>query len=429
MVMNKEVIFVGILAVLCLGLLGVAFLGPKKAPKDTTPPASTDTSTTPAANPDDLTAGSTATTNFGQGSTPTPNSPNTTTTPFGTNPTGGTTGGGTPFGGSTSAATAGGGTFGTTTGGGFTGGTTGGGFASTSPAVVTPAPTDAGPKTYTVASGDTLADISMHFYGSTKHVKDILKANPGVVPEDLKIGQKLIIPDIGTATAATNPTPGATPGTGTTDAAGTYTVKAGDTLYGIAQRELGSPSKANIKAIASLNGMDVDDDLQVGKVLKMPAKADGTAVSPTNATPSPTPGADAGTGDNTYTIESGDTLQAISKKKYGTSGHWKAILAANAGLDPSDLKVGQKITLPDLPSKAAPTPTPAATGGTTGGGTFGTTAGATTGGGTFGTAGGTTSDGSTGGGFQPSATGSHPTSLDSLTPPPAPAPTPAPNSP
>jgi nucleoid-associated protein YgaU len=47
-----------------------------------------------------------------------------------------------------------------------------------------------------------------------------------------------------------------------------------------------------------------------------------------------------------YTIKSGDTLEAIARAELGSGQKWNAIVAANPGLDPKALKIGQKIKLP-----------------------------------------------------------------------------------
>ena len=48
----------------------------------------------------------------------------------------------------------------------------------------------------------------------------------------------------------------------------------------------------------------------------------------------------------TYTVKPGDTLFHIAKARYGDGNLWKKIAAANPGLSPSTIKVGQKITIP-----------------------------------------------------------------------------------
>ena len=52
------------------------------------------------------------------------------------------------------------------------------------------------------------------------------------------------------------------------------------------------------------------------------------------------------TGGGKYTVKAGDTLFHIAATHYGSGGQWKKIAAANPGLNPSKLKVGQTITLP-----------------------------------------------------------------------------------
>lgn len=53
----------------------------------------------------------------------------------------------------------------------------------------------------------------------------------------------------------------------------------------------------------------------------------------------------------TYTVLPGDTLGAISKKAYGTTRHWKAILEANRDVIPSEAKMraGAELRLPNIP--------------------------------------------------------------------------------
>lgn len=56
----------------------------------------------------------------------------------------------------------------------------------------------------------------------------------------------------------------------------------------------------------------------------------------------------AGPNARAYIVQSGDTLAAISRKFYNTSGKWKDILDANAGTldDAAKLKVGQRLVIP-----------------------------------------------------------------------------------
>ncbi len=60
---------------------------------------------------------------------------------------------------------------------------------------------------------------------------------------------------------------------------------------------------------------------------------------------------------SSYVIQAGDTLMQISAAAYGSSKHWRRILDANPGLDPSAMPVGKAIMLPvltDAPGNAVP---------------------------------------------------------------------------
>jgi nucleoid-associated protein YgaU len=64
------------------------------------------------------------------------------------------------------------------------------------PAPATPPPAETGPRTYKVASGDTLAKISKQFYGTPTRWQEILQANHDKLHNDksLQIGMELTIP-------------------------------------------------------------------------------------------------------------------------------------------------------------------------------------------------------------------------------------------
>jgi nucleoid-associated protein YgaU len=68
----------------------------------------------------------------------------------------------------------------------------------------------------------------------------------------------------------------------------------------------------------------------------MPPEAGGAtpAAAATPAAPGP------------YTVRKGDTLYAIARTKYGDGKQWQKIVAANPGLRPETLKVGQTINIP-----------------------------------------------------------------------------------
>lgn len=53
-----------------------------------------------------------------------------------------------------------------------------------------------------------------------------------------------------------------------------------------------------------------------------------------------------GNGQSEYVIQRGDNLYRISERLLGSTRRWKEIQDLNPGLDPTKLKVGQKIKIP-----------------------------------------------------------------------------------
>ena len=121
-----------------------------------------------------------------------------------------------------------------------------------------------------------------------------------------------------------------------------YTVKSGDTLEGIARTQLGDGQKW--KSIVEMNpGLD-PKALKIGQKIKMPA---GGAASAKESSAPATGAANSAT--NTYTVQKGDTLMALSRKFYGSESDWKRILDANSGVlkgDKEGLRPGMKLTIP-----------------------------------------------------------------------------------
>jgi len=163
---------------------------------------------------------------------------------------------------------------------------------------------------YQVQPGDTLAKIARMYYGSEQHAGYLQQANPDIAdPAALRTGIRLRIPELpasastsigrlasgGTGSGAQTPrepdgsarrsAPGAKPeilpaganpagaarSAAPTSASRTYVVKAGDSFYGIAKRELGSATRW--KELLALNSDLVDGEpknLQAGHVIKLP---------------------------------------------------------------------------------------------------------------------------------------------------------------
>jgi len=127
---------------------------------------------------------------------------------------------------------------------------------------------------YTIVRGDTLSGIAKKFPGVTwMQIRD---ANPGIDPNRLQPGKKLVIPAPASAPAVVNPTtttPGATEATGGGEQI--YTVKSGDNLTKIANN-----FHTTVRAIRSLNNLTTDR-IRVGDKLKIPASAAAPAATTT----------------------------------------------------------------------------------------------------------------------------------------------------
>ncbi len=123
-------------------------------------------------------------------------------------------------------------------------------------------------KTYIVKSGDRLWDIAEKEYGSGIKYKDIMKYNK-LTSTDLKLGQKIKIPNLKAATVTRETTPAKVSSPRIMSNKRTYTVKSGDSLSVIAMNKLGTFRRMNeIQKLNNITGTDIG----VGQVLILPAK-------------------------------------------------------------------------------------------------------------------------------------------------------------
>jgi len=172
-----------------------------------------------------------------------------------------------------------------------------------------------GGATYTVQPGDTLSGIAAR-YGTT--VAALASANSLSNPNLIFPGQLLILP-AGSA------------------ASGTYTVRAGDTLSGIAAR-----FGTTVAHLAALNRLANPNVLSVGEVLRISGNA------PAVATPAPA-------ASGTYTVQAGDTLSGIAARFGTTVAH---LVALNRLANPNVLSVGEVLRISgNAPAPAAPAAT------------------------------------------------------------------------
>lgn len=155
--------------------------------------------------------------------------------------------------------------------------------------------TDVTTSEYVVSKGDTLYGIAQKF-GTTV---DNLKSINNLTTDSLAIGQILKIPS--EEVSSTN----------------TYTVKSGDTLYGIA-----SKYNTTVDELKSLNNL-TSNTLSIGQTLKIPS---GTTSNNTS----------------TYTVVKGDTLYGIANKYNTTVDELKSL----NNLTSNTLSIGEVLKVP-----------------------------------------------------------------------------------
>lgn len=158
--------------------------------------------------------------------------------------------------------------------------------------------TSTGGNYYTVKKGDTLWNIAN---ANNISVNELKQAN-NLTSNSLSIGQLLKIPSKEVSSSPEN----------------TYTVKAGDSLYKIANQY-----QTTIAALKELNNLS-SNTLQIGQILKLPSSTN----VPNN--------------NNVYTVVSGDSLYRIAQR-FGVTVD--AIMRAN-NLSNSNLSIGQKLVIP-----------------------------------------------------------------------------------
>ncbi|MFT3685078.1 MAG: LysM domain-containing protein [Phycisphaerales bacterium] len=137
-----------------------------------------------------------------------------------------------------------------------------------------------------------------------------------------------------------------------------YTVQKGDGSFAAISKRLYGTTK-HADAISRANPFVTPDRLVAGKTkLRIPKDPtniqgkveDGAGGEPDRAASTPPAGGAGGSnaGEQTHTVQAGETLGAISKRYYGTTTRWKAILDANTDVldKPERLKAGMTLKIP-----------------------------------------------------------------------------------
>ena len=166
--------------------------------------------------------------------------------------------------------------------------------------------------TYIVKAGDTLWDIAQSQLGNGSRYKEIMALN-GLTSDIIQPGQVLKLPTGNNNTGS--------------GSASMYTVKAGDTLWDIAQTQLGNGSR--YKEITALNGL-TNNIIQPGQILKLPVGNDSDGSGFTS----------------TYTVKTGDTLWDIAQKLLGNGTRYKELVSLN-NLHSNIIYPGQVLKIPE----------------------------------------------------------------------------------
>ncbi|PYI38572.1 lytic transglycosylase [Arthrobacter psychrolactophilus] len=180
----------------------------------------------------------------------------------------------------------------------------------------------AGITSHTVVAGDTVSGIAAKYGVSTESVltRNKISASTVIYP-----GEVLSIS--GSSAAATAPS------TSSTTASASYTVRAGDTLSGIA-----ADHKISLSSIFSLNSLDGRSIIHPGQKIKV-----GGAVT-TAPSSSPAKENKPATGER-YVIKAGDTLSAIAAKNNVSLA---ALVSANNIDAKATIYPGKTLSIPGL---------------------------------------------------------------------------------
>ncbi len=143
---------------------------------------------------------------------------------------------------------------------------------------------------------------------------------------------------------------GSQSGQGSTFTGGTYTVKKGDTLWGISQRYYGTGTQWRKILSANPKSLSIPGNvrtLRIGYQLTIPGSDGSQAVTQSYGGSGSSYKHVTPTGP-TYTVQSGDTLSAIAQAYYGDSSQWPKIMSANADKisSPRTMQVGIVLNIP-----------------------------------------------------------------------------------
>jgi len=174
-------------------------------------------------------------------------------------------------------------------------------------------------RTYTVQPGDTMIIVAAnHNLTAT----ELASANQLAWDDELRTGQTLLVPDATTLA--------------TRQQDGTYTVRPGDTLIGIAARH-----GVSVSQLAATNGLGINSWVYVGQQLRIPSTSGSTSATTT-------------TTSSTYIVRPGDTLIGIAIRHGVTL---TGLAQANGLSTQSWVYVGQRLSIPGSSTSSTSTTT------------------------------------------------------------------------
>ncbi|WP_333651935.1 LysM peptidoglycan-binding domain-containing protein, partial [Lacrimispora sp.] len=199
---------------------------------------------------------------------------------------------------------------------------------------------------YTIRPGDTLWLLSQR-YSTT--IDAITSANPGLTANNLQVGRVICIPARRPRPPVTPPSSGGSSGGGTAPCPvglRTYTIQRNDTLWMLAQRYC-----TTVDTIRALNPGLNPNNMMIGQTIWIPAGYRLPELPIWFRSQAITPGETNNSNEINssteetclYTIEAGDTLWLLSQRFRTTVEN---IMAANPGVNPTNLFIGQVICVP-----------------------------------------------------------------------------------
>ncbi|WNG93663.1 alpha/beta hydrolase-fold protein [Mycobacterium sp. ITM-2016-00318] len=150
-------------------------------------------------------------------------------------------------------------------------------------------------RTHTVVAGETLSALALRFYGDAELYRLIATASGIADPNVINVGQRLIMPDFTR-----------------------YTVVAGDTLSGLAQRFYGDAQLDWL--IATASGIAESAAITAGQRLIIPEIT-------------------------RYTVVAGDTLSGLAQRFYGDATLYPLIATVNGVPNPNSINVGRVLVI------------------------------------------------------------------------------------